>query len=105
MPLCPDDPTVQEFRATLACQWSGRCDLLKEQAGSDPECVIGVSTPDPFDAVQWRACGATYNPCRVGERLAIWRENPADCGVSLYSGCEGGDWYDGSERCDVRGTE
>lgn len=103
MPICPDEVTFQELRAEFACRWARDCDLL-ELTHLDT-CINGVSTPDPFDAVQWRECGATYNPCRAGECLAIWRENPVDCGVSFYSGCEWGDWYDGSEGCDVWGTE
>ena len=78
MPFCTAEPEFQEMRAKLTCRWSAQC---------------------------WRECGATYDPCRAGECLAIWRENPVDCGVSFYSGCEWGDWYTGSEGCDVWGQK
>jgi hypothetical protein len=101
MPLCPDEATFQEYRAKLACRWASRCSLLEVHDDEIRTCLRGLSQPDPIDALAWRECGATYNPCRAGECLAIWRENPVDCGVSLYSGCEWGDWYDGSEECEV----
>ena len=98
MPLCPEEAEFQDLRVRLACHWAEDCGLGQLQ-GRDL-CVAQADDP-VLDAQLWQECGATYNPCRAGECLAIWRQNPVDCSVSFYSGCEWGDWYDGAEDCET----
>ena len=105
MPFCPAETEFQEMRARLTCRWSAQCGLQESEHNDPSYCITLLPSPDPYDSVRWRECGATYDPCRAGECLAIWRENPVDCGVSFYSGCEWGDWYIGSEGCDVWGQK
>lgn len=105
MPFCPTETEFQDMRARLACRWSAQCGLQESEDNDPTTCIKATRTDTPYDALRWRECGATYDPCRAGECLAIWRENPVDCGVSFYSGCEWGDWYAGSEGCDVWGNQ
>lgn len=97
-PLLPDEPTFQAMRAELQCAWLARC--VEDPSGTALwDCAEKYSSTETLDLLALRACGATYNPGRAGECLAIWRENPVDCSVSFYSGCEAGDWYDGADEC------
>ncbi len=98
MPVCPSEEEFLGEQATLLCLWSQECGrVISTMAVED--CLRTPGDPDSLAVKALHECGATYDPCRAGECLATWRDNPVACERSFYATCPHGDWYVGGTEC------